>query len=48
MEKRCLLDNRRYADLINGFVFQGKQILHETDLRELAEVSFCPVLEKTP
>ncbi|GFH89892.1 hypothetical protein IMSAGC002_01137 [Lachnospiraceae bacterium] len=48
VEKRCLSDNRRYADLINGFVFQGKQILHETDLRELAEVSFCPVLEKTP
>ena len=35
VEKRCLSDNRRYADLINGFVFQGKQILHETDLREL-------------
>ena len=22
VEKRCLSDNRRYADLINGFVFR--------------------------
>ena len=25
VEKRCLSDNRRYADLINGFVFQGNR-----------------------
>ncbi len=35
VEKRCLSDNRRYADLINGFVFRGRQILHEKDLKEM-------------
>lgn len=34
-KKRCLSDNRRYADLINGFIFQGKQVVREEDLTEL-------------
>ena len=34
-KKRCLSDNRRYADLINGFIFQGQQVLQETDLTEM-------------
>ena len=28
-------DQRRYADLINGFVFKGKQIVSEQDVQEM-------------
>jgi len=34
-KKRCLADNERYADIINGIVFQGKQLLRAEDLTEL-------------
>ena len=30
-KKRCLSDNERYADLINGVVFKGKQKIHAED-----------------
>lgn len=33
--KRYLSDNRRYADLINGFVFAGEEILKAEDLTAL-------------
>lgn len=33
-EKRFLSDNVRYADIINGFVFNGKQIVSAKDLSE--------------
>ena len=33
--KRYYADNDRYADLINGLTFEGKQILHGSDLQEL-------------
>lgn len=32
--KRCLSDNERYADLINGIVFGGRQLLHSQDLTD--------------
>ena len=34
-KKRCLSDNERYADLINGVVFKGKQKIHAEDLLEM-------------
>ena len=34
-KKRCLSDNSRYADLINGTVFGGKELLRPEDLSEL-------------
>ena len=34
-KKRCLADNRRYADLINGVVFGGEQKLQPMDLSDL-------------
>lgn len=34
-KKRCLSDENRYADLINGLVFQGKQMVHAKDLTDL-------------
>lgn len=34
-KERCLADNERYADLINGTVFQGKQLLHADDLQDM-------------
>ena len=32
---RFFEDQGRYADLINGFVFQGKQVVSEGDVQEL-------------
>lgn len=32
--KRCLSDNERYADLINGIVFSGRQMLLPQDLED--------------
>lgn len=32
---RCLSDNERYADLINGVVFGGRQVVHGEDIREM-------------
>ena len=32
--KRCLSDNERYADLINGAVFGGRQLLQPQDLAD--------------
>ena len=32
--KRCLSDNERYADLINGAVFRGRQLLKAQDLTD--------------
>ena len=34
-KKRGLSDNCRYADLINGLVFQGKQLVREQDLSDM-------------
>lgn len=34
-KKRCLSDNERYADLINGTVFGGRQLLRAQDLEDL-------------
>lgn len=33
-EKRCLSDNERYADLINGAVFGGRQLLRPQGLED--------------
>lgn len=33
-KKRCLSDNERYADLINGTVFGGRQLLRPQDLED--------------
>lgn len=33
--KRYLSDNERYADLLNGFAFGGRQIVKASDLTEL-------------
>ena len=35
IQKRCLGDNRRYADLLNGYVFKGKQVLQAKDLTDM-------------
>lgn len=35
IHKRCLEDNERYADLINGLLFGGRQEVHPEDLQEL-------------
>lgn len=32
---RCLSANERYADLINGIVFEGRQVVRGDDLREM-------------
>ena len=32
--KKCLSDNERYVDLINGAVFGGKQLLKPQDLTD--------------
>ena len=32
---RCLSDNERYADLINGIVFGGRQVVHGEDLQAM-------------
>ena len=32
---RFLSDNERYADLINGAVFGGRQVVRGTDLQEM-------------
>ena len=34
-KKNCLMDNERYADLINGLIFQGKQVLQAEDLLDM-------------
>ena len=34
-KKRCLSDNRRYADLINAMIFKGKQVVRAEDLTEM-------------
>lgn len=34
-KKRCLSDNERYADLINGAVFGGRQMLRPQDLSDV-------------
>lgn len=34
-KKSCLSDNERYADLINGTIFQGKQMVHASDLTDM-------------
>lgn len=34
-KKRCLADNERYADLINGLLLGGKQRVHSCDLQEM-------------
>ena len=32
---RCLSDNERYADLLNGIVFRGRQVVRVEDLQEM-------------
>ncbi len=32
---RCLSDKERYADLINGIVFGGRQVVHGEDIQEM-------------
>lgn len=42
---RCLTDNERYADLINGIVFGGRQVVQRDDLREMdSQTDFIPAL----
>ena len=36
--KNYLSDTRRYADLLNGSIFQGKQVIHAEELQEAATV----------
>ena len=43
-KKHCLSDNSRYADLINGAVFGGKQLLQPTDLCDLDSRTKAPKL----
>ncbi len=35
VHKRCMRDNGRYADLINGVVFRGRQVIAPDSLVEL-------------
>lgn len=35
IQKRCLGDNGRFADLLNGYVFKGKQVLQAKDLTDM-------------
>lgn len=37
---RCLSDDKRYADLINGLLFSGEQRIQESDLQEVDSRSF--------
>ena len=37
---RCLSDDKRYADLINGLLFAGEQRIQESDLQEVDSQSF--------
>lgn len=39
VEKRYFSDNTRYADLINGFVFEGQQVIGAADLSENDTIS---------
>ena len=34
-KKSCLSDNERYADLINGLIFQGRQLVQAGDLTDM-------------
>ena len=34
IQKRCLGDNRRFADLMNGYVFEGKQVLQAEQIKK--------------
>ena len=49
--KNYLSDARRYADLLNGSIFQGKQVIHAEELKEAATVQsksdHYAVLERT-
>lgn len=35
VQTRCLSNNERYADLINGIVFRGRQVVRVEDLQEM-------------
>ncbi len=39
MHKRCMRDNARCADLLNGVVFEGQQVIRSKDLTELSELT---------
>lgn len=39
-KKRCLSDNERYADLINGFLFGGQQMVQACDLQDMDSQSY--------
>ena len=43
---RYFADNNRYADLINGFVLHGKQILRAEDLSEYS-CAVKPLIRQT-
>lgn len=40
-QRECLSDNERYADLINGILFEGEQKVHASDLHEIDSQSFA-------
>ncbi len=41
--KSYLSDNTRYADLINGYVFEGRQVVRPEDVTELdiQRIKYC-------
>ncbi len=39
VHKRCMRDNARCADLLNGVVFEGEQVIQPEDLSELSELT---------
>ena len=39
--QRYLSDNERYADLINGILFEGEQKVRASDLNEIDSQSFA-------
>lgn len=39
-QRECLSDNERYADLINGILFEGEQKVRASDLHEIDSQSF--------
>lgn len=45
-ELNYLEDNRRFADLVNGALFEGKQIIEERDLREANKELLFPWTKK--
>lgn len=46
--KNYFSDTRRYADLLNGSIFQGKQVIHAEELQETAAKEFKMLVPEYP